>query len=1194
MMLDPSHKHLARSNPGVLRLAAALLLVLSLVWAAPSHAGSNTQIFVLHSYSQEYPWTKRQHEGFLRTLGAAVPDTISVSVEYLDSKRVPYTAAYADFVAGYLTQKYVGFEPKFIYVTDDNALLFALTHLTRIFPKAPIFFSGINDYDLKQQIDPRHVTGVFENKEIAPNLELMRHLAPGVRDILVVGDESETFQAIRREIIAELAHQPDIHAQFLSSGRIEPLVASLQGRSEQFVFLTTLGAMTDAAGRTLTLPETIAAIAQAGRFIIISMEDVYLYPGVLGGYVTSGYKQGAAAAELSARYLAGTAVAAIRPIESSPNEYIIDGAELQKLGLTLPSGIAERATILNPLPTFYERNLKLIVQSLYAFALLFLASLVAFIYALLRKNRQIARTSRDLAAQTEQLRTVIEGFPVVLWAIDCEGIFTLSRGAGLKALRLAPDEVVGTSLFEIYRDNPGIIENTRRALAGESHVSVNWAGALAFETHYAPLRDGRGSVIGATGVSTDVTERKQAEERLHLAASVFTHAREGIMITARDGTIIDVNETFSHITGYSRDEALGRNARLLSSVRQGKDFYAAMLRDLIEKGHWSGERWNRRKNGELYAEMLTISAVRDAQGNTRQYVALFSDITAAKEHEKQLEHIAHYDALTSLPNRALLADRLHQAMAQAHRRTQPLAVAYLDLDGFKAINDCHGHEIGDQLLVTMATRMKHVLREGDTLSRLGGDEFAVVLLDLPDVKASVPMLARLLASAAQSVHVGDLVLKVSASLGVTFYPQAEDVDADQLLRQADQAMYQAKLAGKNRYHVFDAEQDRSVRGHHESRERIRHALAEREFVLHYQPKVNMRTGTVTGAEALIRWQHPEKGLLRPAFFLPVIEDHPLAVEIGEWVIDTALTQMALWQTSGLDIPVSVNVGARQLQGAGFPERLREILAAHRNVRPGDLELEILETIALEDVIGVSQVMEACREIGVTFALDDFGTGYSSLTYLRRLPVRLLKIDQSFVRDMLEDPDDLAILEGVIGLATAFRREVIAEGVETVEHGEMLLQLGCELAQGYGIAHPMPARELSSWAAAWRPDPAWINCRPVSRDYLRLLFASVEHRAWIAAIEAFLKGERGVPPLLNNHQCYFGKWLDAESLAHRGAQPAFQTIERLHRQVHALAAELCELHARCQNPEALARLGELHGLRDTLLEQTKALTQENRQ
>ena len=470
-------------------------------------------------------------------------------------------------------------------------------------------------------------------------------------------------------------------------------------------------------------------------------------------------------------------------------------------------------------------------------------------------------------------------------------------------------------------------------------------------------------------------------------------------------------------------------------------------------------------------EVMATPVVFEGEPATR--VAM-RDVTAIKAHQSRLEHIAHFDALTNLPNRVLLGDRLRQALAQAQRRSQLLAVAYLDLDGFKAVNDMYGHDAGDQLLVILSARMKQALREGDTLARLGGDEFVAVLAELTHVSDSVPMLSRLLAAAAQPVQFGSMTLQVSASLGVAFFPQPEDVGADQLMRQADQAMYQAKLAGKNRYHVFDAEQDRSVRGHHESLDHIRLALAAREFVLHYQPKVDMGSGHVIGAEALIRWQHPERGLLPPAVFLPVIEDHPLAVEVGEWVIETALTQLDVWHSLGLYIPVSVNVGARQLLQADFVDRLRGILAAHPAVKPGQLELELLETSALEDVAGAFGVIEACRSLGVKFALDDFGTGYSSLTYLKRLPVTMLKIDQSFVRDMLDDPDDLAILQGVIGLAAAFKREVIAEGVETVAHGTLLLQLGCKLAQGYGIARPMPGHEMPDWATLWRPDSAWTK------------------------------------------------------------------------------------------------------------------------
>ncbi|OIQ97401.1 cyclic di-GMP phosphodiesterase Gmr [mine drainage metagenome] len=806
-------------------------------------------------------------------------------------------------------------------------------------------------------------------------------------------------------------------------------------------------------------------------------------------------------------------------------------------------------------------------------------------------------TRRALAESEAHLRTIINNEPECVKIVDAQGRLVSMNPAGLAMIEAdSLDQLVGHPVQNVIalEHRAAFMHMHMRVLSGESvrmeyEVQGLKGGRRWLETHAVPIQN-KGE-IAHLAVTRDISARKLAEQKLQLAANVFSHAREGIMITEANGIIIDVNDAFTAITGYNRDEIIGQNPRILSSGRQTKAHYAAMWSSLSKKGHWYGEVWNRRKNGEVYAEMQTVSAVYDDEGNTQQYVALFSDITAIKEHQNHLEHIAHYDALTGLPNRVLLADRLHQGMSQAQRRRKLLAVAFLDLDGFKMINDDHGHDAGDQLLIVLSGCLKQALREGDTLARIGGDEFVAVLADLDDVASSVPVLSRMLAAAAQPVQIGDAVLKVSASLGVTFYPQAEDIDADQLQRQADQAMYQAKLAGKNRYHIFDAEQDSSIRGHHESLDRIRRALQEQEFVLYYQPKVNMRTGMVIGAEALIRWQHPEKGLLPPAVFLPVIEDHPLGIEVGEWVIDAALSQMQIWRAVGLDTAVSVNISARQLQEANFTERLRALLAVHPEVKPSSLELEVLETSALEDMSHVCSVIEACRELGVKFAMDDFGTGYSSLTYLKHLPVDLLKIDQSFVRDMLDDPDDLAILQGVINLAEAFHRHVIAEGVETIEHGKLLLQLGCDLAQGYGIARPMSAIDMPAWVSQWHPDPSWSNQHLLNRENLPLVVVAVEHRAWVKANESYLRGGREAPLQSGYKQSRMAMWLKADGFTHYGTLAAFAAIEPLNQQVHELAAELCELKSQGRSVDALTRLGELHALRDALLKQFDKLAQE---
>ncbi|MFW5823350.1 MAG: putative bifunctional diguanylate cyclase/phosphodiesterase [Marinobacter sp.] len=567
---------------------------------------------------------------------------------------------------------------------------------------------------------------------------------------------------------------------------------------------------------------------------------------------------------------------------------------------------------------------------------------------------------------------------------------------------------------------------------------------------------------GFVAIQIDITRRKALERRLKITSSVFERSHDAIVISDRNNQIIDVNPAFTRITGYSRQEAIGRNPNMLSSGRQGPEFYRAMWRSINEHNFWRGEIWNRRRNGDEYPEFLSITRVHLDQPGDWYHVATFSDISALKNHAEELERAANYDALTGLPNRQLMISRLQREMEHADLHNHALAVCYLDLDAFKVINDQVGQGLGDRALATVANRLRLAVRADDTVARVGGDEFVLLLRNLDDER----VYQRILNAIREPLSIGPTTANVTGSMGISLYPH-DPSDAERLVRHADQAMYSAKEKGRNNYHFFDPTLDEHLQQRRQLLTELTGALARDEFELHYQPQIRLSDAAVVGMEALVRWRHPERGLLAPVSFLPYIEGSHLEERFGQWVLRHALEQQASWASTGQRLGVSINISAAHLLAPGFTRFLQRYLKDHPGLNPALITLEILESTALDDMQRASQVINECRALGVQIALDDFGTGFSSLSYFRSLPVDVIKIDRSFISRMLEDDSDRAIVESVIYMAQRFNRHVLAEGVETDQHAEMLRSSGCDLIQGYGVARPMAASEITNWVHQWQ-------------------------------------------------------------------------------------------------------------------------------
>ncbi|OON64695.1 sensor domain-containing diguanylate cyclase [Massilia sp. KIM] len=566
---------------------------------------------------------------------------------------------------------------------------------------------------------------------------------------------------------------------------------------------------------------------------------------------------------------------------------------------------------------------------------------------------------------------------------------------------------------------------------------------------------------GSIWVFADITERKQAEEKLRLSATVLEHIADGVMVLDVQGRIVAVNPAFTRITGYGEAEAVGQHSSLTRGTRNGEEVYRALWRDLAETGFWRGELWDVRKNGEVYLEWLTVSAVRDDLDAITHYVCVFSDITKVKESQDKLDHLAHHDPLTALPNRLLFHDRLQHAMTRAARDGEQLAVLFIDLDRFKNVNDTLGHHVGDELLKQVSSQLTACLREGDTLARLGGDEFIVLLEDVDGAAGATTVAEKLVAMFQQSFLVSGYELFVTGSVGISLFPQ-DAADLNMLIRNADVAMYQAKARGRNGYALYAP----SMSGEGVERLRLeallRRAIEKNEIYLVYQPQVEIDTGRLIGVEALVRWLNPELGLVTPDRFIPLAEDTGFIGQLGQWVLAEACRQMVAWERQGLQVPkIAVNLSVRQFERAGIAATVAAVLE-QAGLAASRLQLEVTESVIMNTGDALQSIKELAA-VGVGLAIDDFGTGYSSLAYLKQLPVQTLKIDRSFIKDISTDANDEAIAIAIIQLGKSLNLSVIAEGVECEQQAAFLLRHGCNRAQGYLYSKPVPAQEvLARW------------------------------------------------------------------------------------------------------------------------------------
>lgn len=762
----------------------------------------------------------------------------------------------------------------------------------------------------------------------------------------------------------------------------------------------------------------------------------------------------------------GTGVSAVltQRIPDQTRRITVDGEPIIEITLPYRGGFDDSVQgVIQAAISLQERESELkegIVLITLAVGLLSLLGIFMVRRLSLHFGTPVQQLASDMAA-------TLHAIPDLLFELDGDGRYLQVLTQKEELLADSRERLLGKTVHEVLPADASEIVYAALDEAKERGQSLGYqfslklpVGVFWFELSVARKDSSDGNAPRFIVLSRDITERKNQDDRLHLFANIYQASSEAIMITDHENRIIAINPALSALTGYSFEELEGKNPSIFASGQTSRDVYFEMWHALKDKGLWSGELWDRRKDGVVYPKWTIISVIHNSEGHISNYIATFTDVTERKAAEERIYHLAHHDTLTGLFNRFSLEERLGQAIQQARRKDEKLAVMFIDMDRFKVINDTLGHHVGDMLLIEVARRLQSSVRDSDIVARPGGDEFVVVLTSVDDVMDVAAIAGNIVERLGGLYTIGEQELRSTPSMGISLFP-ADGEDEDELMKNADAAMYHAKEQGRNNYQFFTAEMNAVAQERLALERDLRVALERKQFELYYQPKVETSDGRVSGVEALLRWHHPLRGFVPPDDFIPVAEDSALIDALGYWVLEEACRQLAAWRSQGLLLKMAVNLSPKQLHNHSFLGRLVEIMAEHHIVE-GELELEITETAAMANAEFAIEQMKAIRAIGVELAIDDFGTGYSSLSYLKLFPIQTLKLDRAFVRDIEVDEDDATICMATIALAHNLGLKVVAEGVETVSQKAFLTSHHCDTLQGYLFSRPLPAETITAF------------------------------------------------------------------------------------------------------------------------------------